>query len=230
MCDTTIIAAAWQNFKPQLEQRLTDEVAKQPQLNNILHRQELNICYLLGGAVSSIVPNQATWRPSGSGTLSLDSLKLAELTGLSLEPAQFSGHAATLPLGFSTLSVAGHYGLVQPCTEYSVFATELGRENYVSQGRIKQTVHDGRIVYHATFADDCKLAFLSAEVHGPPRVEVTRDGGPDDILNVLEQLLTGDPLAGLIRSAAGNVFEAKGFSSEMIALLNQEISKLAQPS
>jgi hypothetical protein len=231
MCDSRIIAAAWQNFKPWLEQRLSDEVAKQPQLNNILHRQELNVCYLLNGDVSSSdVPKSTAWRSSGSGTLSLESLHLIELTGLSLETARVSGDTVILPLGFGTLSVVANYGLVQPCVEYSAFGTQLDRENYVSQGLIRQSLHDGRLEFHARFADNCELSFLLADVDGPPSVEVTPSDSQAGILGVLEKLFIGDSLASAIKDAAGNVFAAKEFSSELISLLNEQIRKLSQQS
>lgn len=213
------VIAAWADLAPWVQGTLPGLAQSSSLPNESQDVGDIGACNALNSPGNE---SGGTWGSNGDATVTLTSLTISALTGVTIQPAVAVDSATVqLPFSFSQLQVAGSYSYSQPCALW-----DLGKDTSDTttngNGSITQTITSSSLYYVAKLGSTVTLS--GVVVNGNPSVNVDpgTDGLPDWLVSIASFFQTFDEAAAL-RSSLQNVFLSADFSQQMVALLNQKI-------
>jgi hypothetical protein len=213
------VIAAWADLAPWVQGTLPGLAQSSSLPSESQDVGDIGACNALNGFGNE---SGAFWGSDGDATVTLTSLTISAMAGVSIQPAvAVDSSTVQLPLSFSQLEVTGSYSYGQPCALY-----DLGKKASTTtangNGSITQTIGASSLYYVAKLGSTVTLS--SVVVNGNPSVNVSPDTGglPDWLVKIASFFQTFDEAAAL-RSSLQNVFLTADFSQQMIGLLNQKI-------
>lgn len=213
------VIAAWADLAPWVQGTLPGLAQGSSLPNESQDVGDIGACSALNALGGE---SGAIWDSDGDATVTLISLTISALTGVTIQPAVAVDSATVqLPFSFSQLQVSGSYSYGQPCALY-----DLGKKTSTTttngNGSITQTIGGSSLYYVAKLGTTVTLS--GVVVNGNPSVSVNPDTGglPDWLVKITSFFQTFDEAAAL-RSSLQNVFLSADFSQQMAGLLNQKI-------
>jgi hypothetical protein len=210
---------AWADIRDWVQNTLPELAQQQILPDESQDAGDIGACEALnqGGSHSA-----ARWGSNGDATVALSALRIAVLSGVTIQPA-ITGESNTvhLPLSFSQLEVTGVYSYGQPCALYDAGKkTDTTTTN--GNGTIVQSISDNSMYYVADLGATVTLG--GVVVNGDPSVTVNpnTDGLPSWLVSIASFFSTFNE-AQVLRSTLQNVFLTADFSKTMVALLNKQI-------
>lgn len=212
---------AWNDMKSWVEGVLPGQAQGYSIANESADIGEIGACNALNNPYDQ---SGAYWGDDGDATMSLTSLTISTLSGVSIQTASFpNATTVNLPFSFSTLEVSGNYSYSQPCAMYS-----LGKKTTTAttggKGTLSQKVTNNTLSYVASY-DGSALTLTGVTVGGTPSVNVTPDdGGMPAWLVSIANFFTTFKEQQVLETSVENVFASADFSATMISLLNKKLS------
>lgn len=164
----------------------------------------------------------AVWGSDGAAVVNLTALKLAALSGVAIQAANFvDANTVQLPFGFTLIQAQGNYNYSQPCAMYD-FGKKAMSSSASGKGTVTQTIKNSNLCYVARF--DNKLTLTGVTVNGSLDVSVNpdTDGLPGWLVAIGNFFSTFNE-SNALRGTIQDVFLNASFTQTMISLLNQKL-------